>query len=280
MATLKRRNEEELEAEDVELTEQEAAIDEMSEVDENKVYEMLAGYKDKEGIVHKEFTLREMTGRDEEAINKADVKNNGSKLVTTLLIRCVTRIGAYTPKSVGQAKWMDIIRSLYSGDQDFMLFQLRRLSIGDTFEVNHVCPNDKCKEKLHTEIDIDELEIMPFMGERDIPFQLPSGYVDRKGISHKTGTMRLPTALDREILTPVARNNLAKAETIMLTRLCAFDDGLKVDEDIMADLKVRDREYLQKLQKENLFGVKQEFEVTCSTCGESFTGTFSGSNFF
>lgn len=248
--------------------------------DDSPVYEMLAGYKDKDGVTHTQFTLREITGKDEEAIHKADVKNNGSKVVSVLLSRCVTSIGTLTPKSVGgKQKWEEIIKSLYTGDQDYMLIQLRKISIGEEVTVNHVCPNKECKAKLNTVLGLDELEIMPFDGEREIDFELPRGYKDRKGVLHTTGTMRLPTGLDREVLTPLAKTNLAKAETVMLTRLCKFDDGAYVDDDVMSSLSIRDREYLQKLLQEHFFGVKLQIEVTCDCCGESFIGSFNASNF-
>lgn len=246
---------------------------------EDEVFELLAGYKDKDGVTHKEFTLREMTGKDEEAIHKSDTKSNGSKVVSTLLSRCVTRIGTLTPKSLGRQKWEELIKSLYTGDQDYMLIQLRKISIGEEIELNHVCPNKECKAKLNTVLSVDELEVIPFSGERVIEFELPRGYKDKKGVLHKTGTMRLPTGLDREVLTPLAKTNLAKAETVMLTRLCKFDDGAYVDEDVMGSLSIRDREYLQKLLQEHFFGVKLETEITCDSCGESFVGSFNASNF-
>lgn len=251
----------------------------LADEDDSQVFELLAGYKDKDGVTHKEFTLREMTGKDEEAIHKSDIKSNGSKIVSVLLSRCVTRIGTLTPKSLGKQKWEELIKSLFTGDQDYMLIQLRKMSIGEEIEVNHVCPNKDCKAKLKTVLSVDELEVIPFSGDRVIEFELPRGYKDRKGVLHKTGTMRLPTGLDREVLTPLAKSNLAKAETVMLTRLCKFDDGAYVDDDVMSSLSIRDREYLQKLLREHYFGVKLETEVVCDSCGESFVGSFNASNF-
>ena len=256
-----------------------AMAQEFNDSDDEFVFEMLAGYKDKDGVTHKEFTLREMTGKDEEAIHKSDVKSNGSKVVSVLLSRCVTRIGTLTPKSLGKQKWEELIKSLLTGDQDYMLIQLRKMSIGDEIELNHVCPNKDCKAKLNTVLSIDELEVIPFSGERVIEFELPRGYKDKKGVLHKTGTLRLPTGLDREVLTPLAKTNLAKAETVMLTRLCKFDDGAYIDDDVMGSLSIRDREYLQKLLQEHFFGVKLETEITCDSCGETFMGSFNASNF-
>ena len=279
MATLKSKSKA-VDNESKELMEEAVTQDINLAEDDSEVFELLAGYKDQSGVIHKEFTLREMTGKDEEAVHKSDIKNNGSKVVSTLLTRCVTRIGTLTPKSVGgKANWENIIKSMFVGDQDFMLIKLRKISIGEEIEVNHVCPNKDCKAKLQTVLNVDELEIVPFSGDREIEFELPRGYKDKKGVLHTTGIMRLPTGLDREVLTPLARTNLAKAETVMLTRLCKFDDGAYVDEDVMSSLSIRDREYLQKLLQEHYFGVRLETEVVCDSCGESFMGTFNASNF-
>ena len=250
---------------------------EVNEDGESEVFSLLAGYLDDNETLHKTFTLREMTGRDEEAISKADLRQNGSKLVSTLLERCVLSIGTLTRKDVGAEKWRDIIKSLYVGDQDYMLIKLRELSMGGEIEVTHTCPN--CKESLKTYLDVSELEIEPFKGQRIVPFTLPKGYKDKKGVIHSEGTLRLPTGLDREILTPIARKNVAQASTLMLTRLCVFSDGLYVTEDVMRDLTVRDREYLQKLLKENLFGINLEIEVVCTSCGEEFKGSLNATNF-
>lgn len=279
MATLKQKAK--VEDIDNEVIEQEV-VKEITLADDEStpIFEMLAGYVDEEGVTHKEFTLREMTGKDEEAIHKSDTKNNSSKVASVLLSRCVTSIGTLTPKSVGGFKnWENIIKKLHVGDQDYMLLELRKISVGEEVEINHVCPNPDCKAKLKTILNIDELDIIPFQGLRQIEFELHKGFKDKKGVVHKEGVMRLPTGFDREVLTPLARTNLAKAETVMLTRLCKFTDGLPVDEDVMSSLSIRDREYLKNLLHENYFGVNLEMEVSCDSCGETFKGTFNATNF-
>lgn len=251
-----------------------------TDVGEEKVYSLLAGYTDNDGITHDTFTLREMTGADEEYVNRSDIKSNGAKVSTALLARCVTSIGTLTRKSVGGPKeWEDIIKHLYVGDRDVMLLELRRLSIGEEIEVTHTCPNPDCKAKLNTVANIDELEITEFNGIKEIPFELPKGFVDKKGNLHKTGVMRRPNGLDGELLTPIAKNNMAKAETALLTRLCKFDDGVYVDDSVMANLSVKDRNYLQKQLNDNFFGVNMSVDVMCDRCGESFKGNLNQTNF-
>ena len=240
-------------------------------------FEMPAGYLDSDGVLPKTFTIREMTGREAEAISKSDLRQNGAKLITVLLERCVMSIGTLVKKEVGEIKWKEIIKSLYVGDQDYIVLKIRELSMGGEIEVTHICPN--CKASMKTILDVSELEVEPFKGERLIQFELPKGYRDKKGNVHTTGTMKLPTGYDREVLTPIAKKNVAQASTLMLTRLCKFDDGISVTEDVMRDLTIRDREYLQKLLQENLFGVNLEVDVTCVDCGEEFKGNLNSINF-
>ena len=248
-------------------------------VGEEKVYHLLAGYVDEDGIAHDTFTLREMTGADEEYINRSDIKTNGTKISTALLSRCVTSIGTLTRKSVGSKKWEDIIKSLYVGDRDIMLMELRRISQGNEITVSHTCPNPDCKAKLKTTINLDELEVVEFDGMREIPFELPKGYTDKKGEVHKMGVMRRPNGLDGELLTPVAKNNLAKATTLLLTRICKFDDGVYIDESVMASLSVKDRNYLNNLLEEHFFGIDMSVDVMCDRCGEYFKGNLNQTNF-
>ena len=39
-----------------------------------ETFELIAGYVDKQGTLHKDFDIREMNGSDEEAISKNEVK--------------------------------------------------------------------------------------------------------------------------------------------------------------------------------------------------------------
>lgn len=247
--------------------------------DEGVEHELLAGYVDENGVTHKTYTLREMTGEDEEYINRSDIKSNGAKVSTALLSRCVTSIGTLTKKAVGPKKWDEIFKSILVGDRDIMLLELRKQSIGSSIEVVHTCPNKECRAKLKTIIDVDELEITPYDGLREIPFELPKGYVDGKGVLHRNGKMRRPNGLDGEILTPVAKNNMAKAESLLLSRICQFDDGAYIDQSVMAKLSMKDRNYLQELLNEHSFGVNMTVPVMCDRCGEEFTGNLNQSNF-
>lgn len=240
--------------------------------------ELLAGIEF-EGERLSTFSFREMTGKDEEAINKPDVRANGAKLVNVLLERTLIDIGGKTRKELGPKKWGELIKSMLGADLDYMAMKVRQLSKGNEITFTHKCPN--CKATLKTIVGIDEFEIRPFNGLYTIPFELPGrGYKDTKGVIHKTGTLRQATGLDREIVFPLFKKNSASATTMLLTRLMSFDDGTPVFNDRVADMSLRDREYLEKLIAENVFGIDTNMELTCDVCGEDITGQIGSSDFF
>ena len=237
---------------------------------------LLAGYVDNDGVLHTTFSYREMNGKDEEAISKADVRQNGAKMVNVLVERCVVQIGTLTKKECG-ARWGTIIRELLGGDLDYMAFKIRELSKGKEVEFQHKCPS--CGTKLTTIVNTDEFQIKPYMGQSSIDFTLARGYRDGKGEIHKEGVIRLPNGFDREIVTPLFKKNASTAMTMMLTRLIAFNDGALVTQNNVNEMTLRDREILEKIIKENTFGVDTSLELNCSSCGQDISGEVGQSNF-
>ena len=237
---------------------------------------LLAGYVDKDGVLHTTFTYREMNGKDEEAISKADVRQNGAKMVNVLVERCVTQIGTLTKKECG-ARWGTVVRELLGGDLDYMAFKIRELSKGKEVEFIHKCPN--CGTKLTTIVSTDEFQIKPYMGQSAIDFSLVRGYKDGRGELHKDGIIRLPNGFDREIVTPMFKKNPSTAMTMMLTRLIAFNDGALVTQNLVNEMTLRDREILEKIIKENTFGIDTNIEIVCSSCGQDISGEVGQSNF-
>ena len=240
-------------------------------------FDFPCGYTDSEGVRHKTFTVREMDGKDEEALSRKDLASNTAKMMNVLLSRCVTSIGTLTPEGMGAKEWENVIKGLYVGDQDVAILKIREVSIGGTLTFNSECP--VCGRPLTTEVDVDEIPVIEFKGEEKIPFSLPSGYSDKNGELHKEGTIRLPKGADREILVPIGVQNSARARTMMLTRLVEFNDGTFVSPEIMSSLSIRDRKYLNDLLEENLFGIDTDVPVICTECGAETKVSFNASNF-
>ena len=238
-----------------------------------------------DGARHSTFTFREMTGADEEAISKGEVRNNPAKIYHVLLERCVRSVGTLTKKDLGPRAWSDLMRNLYVGDQDWIMFTIRAASLGREFKVSHVCPNADCKAKLTTFVDVDEIGVRHFMGSEELDFELPKGYRFRnqsgEAVTFKQGKLRLSTGADREVLMPVFRKNPGLAKTMMLTRLVSFSDenAPPVTDSMMKELTTGDRNYLTELLQENDFGLDGTISCVCDTCGEEFQGDLTGADF-
>lgn len=244
-----------------------------------ETFELLKGYRDENGTVHKEFEIREMNGADEEAIAKKEIKSNGAKILRTLLTRCCLRIGTLEKESMKESKWADIIQSLSVADQDYMILRLREISLGEEIETKYNCPDENCKEEILTTSTVDELEIIPFDGLEEIPFELPKGFTDKDGNVLKKGKLRHPNGLDREILDGIARKNTGHANTLMLTRCITELEGTKVYDDLVRNLSMKDRNYLLKLIQAHKFGVVLEVDVECPSCFNSFRASLNVVNF-
>lgn len=244
-----------------------------------ETFDFVRGYTDKEGTLHSDFELREMNGSDEEAISKAEIKSNGAKIARTLLERCCIRIGSLYKDEIKPQAWREIIQELSVGDQDIMLLRLREISLGEEIETQYECPDRNCKAKIDTIITVDELEIIPYGGQDLIEFELPKGIKDKDGNLIKTGKLRLPNGLDREVLDGVIRKNQGLANTMMLTRCIVELDGAKVHDDFVRNLSMKDRNYLNEVIKENSYGVNTTVEVTCPNCGETFKASLNAVNF-
>lgn len=244
---------------------------------DGEVFDLLAGYVDENKVVHKEFEITEITGVEEEAISKPEIKQNAGKLVRTLIELCCFRIGTLTRAEMGVFKWRELINKLSVADQDIILLRIREISLGEELKINNQCPH--CKAKMETSLTTEELEITPFNGLREIDFELPKGFKDKDGNIHKTGKLRMPTGLDREILDPIARKNMGQANTMLLTRCITELDGQPIYDDLIKGLSLKDRKYLFSLMDENKYGVVMTTDTTCPTCGEEFKASLNIVNF-
>ncbi len=113
---------------------------------------------------------------------------------------------------------------------------------------------------------------MEFQTEFD--FTLPRGYVDRDGIVHKNGTMRLANAAD-EILPlkdPRVQQNPGYLTIILLARVITKLGSLPaVDTRVIENLFTMDLAYLQDLyQRINTMDMP-EYKTICPHCGKEIS---------
>ena len=110
-------------------------------------------------------------------------------------------------------------------------------------------------------------------------FELPQGYVDKSGIVHRAGTMRMATARD-EILPlrdPRVRENESYLTVLLLSRvITSLGDLHEIHPGVIEGLFAPDLAFLQDLYRQ----VNQEghahAQVTCPSCSTEFTVDMTG----
>lgn len=106
------------------------------------------------GIIHEgelisEITVREFGGDEERMLGS---KNANAELI---VCRCINQIGHITDPGV---IYRDIYPNMKIGDFNRIMFEIRRLSLGNTFEYSAKCSS--CSTVSKFELDLKDLEIV------------------------------------------------------------------------------------------------------------------------
>lgn len=99
-----------------------------------------------------EIVIREVVGLDEEAISVPKFKNDHAGLMHELIHRCIQEVpGSDTYPTVKE------LRKLPVAVLDMILIEIRKLSVGDDYELVSVCPNKKCAKGYEETVSMDSL---------------------------------------------------------------------------------------------------------------------------
>jgi len=219
------------------------------------VFELPCGYLDGEGNVHNEVALRELTGAEEDLL--AAKQLTPFKKYNELLTRCTLRIGNVTDATRIPA----IVKALPIGDRLFMLFALRRVSLGDNYTFEATCPDKACGVTRNYTIDLSTLEIkkMPDPRKRVFDATLPTGATVRFRIS--TGADE-----ERSMQFDKSEDVLSKGILMRLELL----NGVPPELAAVKAMKWRDRIALREEWNTVEGGVDTEVDMTCAACGTEY----------
>lgn len=168
------------------------------------------GYITDAGEVITDAEVRELNGRDEEAISRS---SNVGKAFLTILQRGVVRVG---DQKVNE----EILNELLSGDRDMLLLAIFKATFGNTPEVLAYC--SICKETKTVNVDIDE----------DIPVRkLEDPIRDRVFTVYGKSSeflVQLPTGITQRELILSSDKTAAELNTILLEKTVVQIDGAPV----------------------------------------------------
>ncbi len=239
------------------------------------------GYCDPEtGQLHRQVTLRKLTGKEEALLVDARLRNNGGKLITALLVNCVTAIEGVERVNA------TVISRLCSGDRNFLLLELRRLTFGDDMEAHYRCP--RCQAATTLWEDLSQLPVRATDNGSlpEIAVTLQDGYQDSDGTWQYELVFALPNGEDEEVASGRSDPNPTRQRDALLARCLKQVGDLEprriraMGPRILADLSMADRRLIQKAMDDQAPGPDLTREVMCSQCGEIYRTTLDMSHFF
>lgn len=213
------------------------------------VYILPCGYLDAEtNELVTEVEVKEITGHEEDMLASTQVPNH--RKLTSLIAGCVTRLGSITDR----AKLVKVADELLIGDRVFLLFAIRRVSLGDELPVRETCP--ECKRKHLYVVDLSDLDMkaMPEPTKRVYDFSLPTG---------KKVRFRVSNGKDEERVAKIMKKQRDDALSAMiLMRLELLGDEAPTLDTIKA-LSMRDRHALRDEFNRVEGGVDTSMDFTC-----------------
>ena len=205
-----------------------------------------------------EVQVREITGVEEDML--ASTKIPSSQKVTTLLTGCVVRIGTEERKN----RIAQMVQDLPVGDRVFLIFAIRRVTLGDDLPVREQCPECRVKTLFMVDLGAD-LKIRPMADPTKRVFDevLPSG---------KPVRFRVSTGQDEARLAKLVKRNNQSSDALsqsILMRLEMLGDE-KPTLPMVKSLGMRDRNFLREKFQEVEGGVDTTLELECPACGHEW----------
>ena len=229
--------------------------------------ELPTGYIDIDGVLHKEVSLREITGEEEDILTSR--KTPTHLRMNKILENCVTSIGPYDQFSI---KWKTIIKDLVASDRLFLIIQLRILSLGPIYSAKMQCEN--CEAYSNENVDLNDFKIEGLKDpmERQWTGSLPGGkeYVAKT----QTGWEEAKLAKHSE-----SKDIMSLS---MLARIVSIDGNDNVNLHMLKKMSLLERQHLRKDFTSREGSIDKSLEYECQECGQenSETVDIGTPNFF
>ena len=242
------------------------------------IYLLPGGYVDGDGTVHRETELIPLSGREEELLAENIHGGESASLVTSLLSRCVCRLGTISPLSE------ELTRSLLIADRQYLLLKLRELTFGDQVQAILLCPWPDCGSKIDIDFSIRDIPVRESK-DKGPTYQMDlspeAAFLGDDGDQITEIIFRLPNGSDQEAVSPVLHKNEALAFTLLLKR-CIQKIGPfeQPGEELIYKLSPKARMEIEKQLEIVSPKVDLTMEANCPECGRDFNAPFDLQKFF
>lgn len=221
------------------------------------VFDLPCGFIDAAGELHTEVAVRELSGAEEDLLAQKQI--TPFKKFNELLSRCTLRLGTITERGRISAA----VNSLTVGDRLFLLFAIRRISLGDGYTFDMECPNAECKAKKSYTIQLSSLEVrkMPEPKKRIYDVSLPSG---------ATARYRVSTGADEERTSKLDTKTESAALSKGILMRLELLNGVPPELPAVVAMSLKDRLSLRSKWDKVEGGVDTEAEMQCPVCSFEF----------
>ena len=212
-----------------------------------------------------ELALREMTGFEEEYVEREAGGENTARLVNGVLARCLVAPGADATAA------LDRVRALTVADRDAALVRLRRLSLGDAIDTEVDCPSCGAVNAVSFNLALLPLEIARPASQFAV--MLPDG---------RQALLRQFNAGDQVAMFDAGLEGAAARLSWLIGRLLVRLGATEGPFDIATaqGLPVAARAAIELALASELPDLDLSMGLTCHGCGHSFSAPFDVAGFF
>lgn len=231
------------------------------------------------GDVHRRAWIRKMRGHEEALLYERDLQP--AELVGHIISGTLVRLGTI------DAPGPEVVARMYSADRNFLLLQIRRVTLGDEMTAAYACPG--CGHEVVAIERLGALSVRRLADGEDpeaIRVELEDGFTDRHGTEHRNVSLRLPRGDDEAFVSSALERDPMKAADALTLRCIRAFGTLPVAEleayglRILRELSFGDRQRLQRALNEDAPGARLRRTVRCDECGTRFERLLDVTDFF
>ena len=233
------------------------------------------GYWDSAGVLHREFELTVLTGREEELLAQTR-RTESASLVSAVLSRSVRRLGNISPLTETEASRMLV------ADRQYLLLKLRQITFGDVVRADLFCPWAECGRRISLQFSVDDVPVeAPAERAPSYTVTLSRQAMDKEDEALRAVCFRLPNGADQEAVTPLLADNEAEALTALLARAIQRIGPLSSPGmDDIAGLSPLARAEIETAMERAAPKVELNMETDCPECRRGFLVPFDVQRFF
>lgn len=216
---------------------------------EDLSFDLPAGYVTFTGDVVRQAEVRELNGRDEEALSRL---KSTDKVLQEVLMRGTVRIGKEKPSD-------EVLDMVLAGDRDYLLLRIFAATFGPELTARPWCGS--CQKTVEATVDlikdvkvrtiesIEDRRIVVETGKGKVVADMPTGAVQRKMIA-------------------AVNKSVAELSSVLLSETISEINGMPVlSPNQVLDLSIKDRRKVSEKLLESAPGpLLQEITVKCE-CG-------------